>query len=96
MYNLLQYVHVNKNSFHTNSNFHTYETRNKNDFTISTHRIAFTNKSHIVLGLSLFNGLPKTLKEISHVKQFNKEVKTLLLNHSTYNLGEFTQKMSNF
>lgn len=94
IYNLLQYVFINKNSFNKNSHFHSYETRNRNDLTIPTHRLSCTNKSHLILGLSLFNKLPNNIKNISYLKHFNKEVKDLLLNLCIYNISEFTQNMT--
>ena len=69
-----------------NGNTHTYNTRTRNDIQIPNQRLELAKRKN--LGITLFNSLPNSLKELP-VKQFKIKLKNHLLANAYYNILDF-------
>ena len=72
-----------------NSNIHAHNTRRKMDIHIKLYNTDLCKRSVINMGTKLYNKLPGYIKEIDSYKTFKKKLKSLLLLHSFYSVGEF-------
>jgi len=76
-------------SLEQNYQVHQHNTRRKLDIHIKTQKTELYKKSIINMGTSVYNNLPKSLKEINDYKVFKKELKIFLLFQSFYSVEEF-------
>lgn len=88
--NCLKYVHCNKHKYLLNSEFHKYNTRNKNDLQIPLHRINKTQQGLDYWGAKLYNKIPSDLKTKCD-SAFTNGVKKLLLARAYYSLEEYLE-----
>lgn len=86
---LAVYIYNNKNSYCKNTDIHHCNTRNKNNFRIPFFRLDIGKSSPNCIGLKIFNVLPKEVKLCKSVTHFKRKLKSILLEHSLYTLGEF-------
>jgi hypothetical protein len=70
-----------------NSDFHTYNTRFKNNYHMPHRRLNFTNNSPFVRGVKFFNVLPESIKSLSGGR-FKNELKSWLIDLTPYSLEE--------
>lgn len=82
------YIHNNRNTFETNSNYHDHNTRTSDKIHLNCHRLTKTLNSLSHRGTILYNHLPQCIKTLSN-KKFKKEVKFILLTHMPMNIGEY-------
>ena len=59
------------------------------------HRLTKTSKAPHIMGIKLFNMLPKHLKSINSTHLFAKRLKTYLLERPYYTINEFYDEHSN-
>ena len=71
---------VFRNYFSFNSNVHSHNTRGKNDFHVLPIASNFGQKSAMHTGCKLWNELPDSIKSITLLNSFKKNVKIYLLN----------------
>ena len=69
--------------FPINSNYHSYDTRQKNQIHIDPYRLNIRRYTVNIFGPKLFNLLPKELIETKNYFVFKKEYKNLLLLNPT-------------
>lgn len=86
IYHCLLYVYENKKV--TNSNFHLYNTRLKNDLSITYHRLNRTQQSINHICLKLYNKLPNNMKLLC-LNAFKRVIKHILLQETFYHYSEF-------
>jgi hypothetical protein len=80
----------NRHHFETNSAIHNVNTRTKYDLHHPQSQLAAFQKGTYYAGIKVFNGLPASIKELSHnTKQFKLVLKNFLLRHSFYTLDEY-------
>ena len=88
---LLELVHVKRNEFSCNNDFHMYNTRNKNNFNIPAHHSSNFNKSPFVHGLRMYNALPDCYKHITDPNKFKRKIKGPLFEICPYGFNEINQ-----
>ena len=92
IFSLLMFVVKNKDSFKTNSNIHSFNTRFNHDLHIPVANLAVFQKGvwYEYSDTKVYNHLPPTLKELSHnVFKFKTALKIFLLGNSFYTLDEY-------
>jgi hypothetical protein len=72
-----------------NSNVHKYNTQRKLDIHIKLQKTEIYKKSVINMGTTIYNNLPKYLKETDNYKAFKMELKLFLLLQKFYSVEEF-------
>jgi hypothetical protein len=89
MFSLLMFVVKNKDSFKTNSDIHSFNTRSNRDLHIPTANLAVFQKGVWYYDIKVYNHLPPTLKQLSHdVLKFKTALKIFLLANSFYTLDK--------
>lgn len=89
VFEMALYVRSNINSFIKNTNFHKYNTRNKNDLCIPIHDLSTFERSPVYMGIKIYNYLPIVIKNVTSVGLFKTELLKFLQNNVFYNLNEF-------
>lgn len=95
IYEILNFVKSNINRFPTNSDNHSYNTRNKNNIFIEPFNTTLYKNSFMHTGLQLYNSLPNYLKEIPTHKKFKTRLYDILSKHCFYSVQEFTEICQN-
>jgi hypothetical protein len=72
-----------------NYDFHEYNTRSKYDLHTYSCNTSSLQKSVINMGVKLYKYLPLRIKKMDGLKQFRKEIKSILLNETFYTMEEF-------
>lgn len=88
IYNCLIFVKTDHHSFARNSEFHTYDTRNKNNLLIPHHRVTQTQQPINYLAIKLFNKLPNEIKSLPFSK-FKTTIKVILVKYAFYSVREY-------
>lgn len=89
LYKLLCYIYVNNDKINKNSNFHQYQTRNKDAYSLNKCFHSSYKKSPLYAGCYFFNILPEYLKNINSLNEFKHRLKKFLIENCFYNLSEF-------
>lgn len=93
IYKCLLYVKSNLESFEGLSDYHLYNTRNKNILSIPLHRTSTYKESLHYNCIILYNRLPSNIQDMA-VSKFKYTVKNLLLKNGYYSIDEFlTQEL---
>jgi hypothetical protein len=83
---------IKNNSYATNQNFHTINTRYNLDLHLPTCNLNLYQKEAYFSGIKLFNHLPQTLKRLSvDVKVFKPVLLRFLKQHYFYSVEEYFQ-----
>jgi len=83
----------NRNHFIPNSVYHDSNTRHRNDLHLPQATLAMYQKRVYYLGIKVFNGLPRALKDIScKPYKFKIALRKFLQTCSFYSLDEFFDK----
>jgi hypothetical protein len=84
------FVFKNKDSFKTNLDIHSFNTRPNHDLHIPIAILAVFQKGVWYSGIKVYNHLPPTLKQLSRdVLKFKMALKRFLLADSFYTLDEY-------
>ena len=89
IYETLNYVKSNLSNLSTNSDKHTYDTRNKNNLFIEPFNTTMYKNCFLQTGLLMYNKLPNYLKEITAPHKFKKELYSILSSNCFYSIQEF-------
>lgn len=89
VYNLLQYIFNNKNKLIRNGEFHSYDTRHRDDFHIPSHRLNLSHNSPLFHGIRLYNNLPHHIKTSENINIFKRKIKERLQLQCLYSVQEF-------
>ena len=89
IFEVSKFIYKNKSSFVLNSSYHSFNTRQKDNFCIPLTKYNVTKNAPHIQGLRIFNNLPSEIKSCRNVKQFLSGLKTFLLKHCFYNIQEF-------
>ena len=89
IYETLVCMKSNSNTFITNANVHSYNTRRKEDLYIVPCNTSLCKNNLNNLGLRLLNHLPQYIKEIPALCKFKITLKTFLFKHCFYSIDEF-------
>lgn len=84
----LLYVHGSGNRFQKHLSVHGHNTRFKDKYVPSLHRLEKTRNMHIYNSLKLYNKLPDSLTSL-HYNAFKKKIKSLLKENVFYSMDEF-------
>jgi hypothetical protein len=84
------FVVKNKDSFKTNSNIHSFNTRSNHDLHIPIANLAVFQKGVWYSAIKVYNTRPPTFKQLSHdVLKFKMALKLFLLANSFYTLDKY-------
>lgn len=72
-------------------NIHNYNTRNKNNFAIESHRTTLFTKQPSYAGKHFYNNIPQNIKNINDFKTFRNTLKEFLLDNPLYSIEEFQE-----
>lgn len=89
IYETLSFTKSNLNTFPTNADLHSHNTRNQNNIFISHCNTSFRKNTFIQIGIKMYNNLPQYMKEIPAVPKFRKELHKFLIQNSFYSVDEF-------
>ena len=93
IFSLLLFVVKNRNYFTQNNILYDNNTRHRSDFHLPQVTLAKYQKGVYYSGIKVFNGLPRTLKDISSKPdKFKIALRNFLETHSFYSLDEFFDK----
>lgn len=81
------YVKNNKDNFKRNSSFHDYGTRNRNQLAVMRHNTSAFERGPYHSCMSIFNKLPKTLREESRMHVFKKQLKLYFVEKCLYSFN---------
>jgi len=89
-YSLLMFVAKNRELFQDNANYHSFNTRHKNDLHLPSTHLKLFQKGILFSGAKVYNHLPLELKELAHdVKRFEPALRTFFLMNSFYSIEEY-------
>ena len=74
-----------------NYDFHEYNKRSKHDLHTQSCNTSSLQKSVLHMGVKLYKCLPLRIKKMDGIKQFRREVKSILLKETSHTLEEFLQ-----
>lgn len=74
--------------------YHSYNTRRRDDLNLPQHRLRKTEKTPIITGIKLYNLLPNELKTHQEVNKFCQHLKRYLLERPYYRVEEFVEENS--
>jgi len=95
IFSLSLFVVLNKGYFASNSVFHNFNTRHKNNLHLPQVSLTMHQKGVFFTGIKVFNALPRPIKDISNnPKKFKVALKRYLLAHSFYTVDEFFSKQT--
>lgn len=89
IFELCVYTYKNKENFLSNSNYHNFNTRNKNNIHLDFTNLTLKKRTPNFLGPNLFNKLPNEIKNSRTINIFKKQLKTYLAKKTIYSLSEF-------
>ena len=75
--------------FPSNSNTHSYNTRNKNELSILPMNSTLCRNNFVNTGLRIYNHLPQHLKKTFAVNKFKTGLFRFLLEHCFYSVQEY-------
>lgn len=88
IFNCLMYIKKNMNALETQSDIHTYSTRNQSLLRIPYHRLTITQKSIKYQGIKLYNSL-RLETRLLPLSTFKSKIKHFLISHSFYTVNDF-------
>ena len=84
----VMYINANRHALSANRDFHSYETRGRDDIRPDFCRLTRTQRGCWRVSVSLYNKLPPTWKDLSNC-MLRTRVKDFLLRHAYYSVQEF-------
>lgn len=88
IYELLVFVHQNRNLFDQYKSQHPYNTRNLHLYNYPIHNLTLLERSPYYMGIRLYNKIPIHFKSFSKSK-FKQSIKDLLMEKAYYSTEEF-------
>ena len=90
LHSLLIFVAKNRGLFQANANFHSVNTRYKDDLHLPSAHLKVFQRGVLFSGAKAYNHLPRRLKELSHnVKRFKPALRTFFQINSFYSIQEY-------
>jgi len=90
IFSLILFTIDNKHLFTHNNELHRYSTRNSANLHLPAVKLSKFHKGPFMLGITVFNHLPKYLKLLaSDMKCFKMSLKSFLCHHSFYTIKEY-------
>jgi len=90
LYSLLMFVAKNRDLFKANTNFHSIDTRHKNDLHLPSAQLKVFQRGVFFSGIKAYNHLPMNIKELScDMKRFKPALKAFFQINSFYSLEEY-------
>lgn len=92
LYETMVYIKTNLHTFSTNSEIHAYNTRIKENLSVTRCKTSLCTNNLNHMGTRMYNFLPHNLKEISALSTFKKALFRFLIDNSFYSLNEYFEK----
>jgi exonuclease III len=83
------FVHRHLNEFNSLNAKHSYNTRHGGNLSYDRHCLALYEKKARYMGVRIWNGLPRSLRQISSEVEFRRELKLFLLQNNFYSMNDF-------
>lgn len=96
LYKLLIFIFSNKHRYLKHSDYHSYNTRNKNALLYNKPNHSFYCKSPFIAGLHFYNLLPSDINTAVLLNTFKNKLKRLLIDGCFYNLTEFEKYLKSY
>uniref|UniRef100_A0A1B6LTV8 Reverse transcriptase domain-containing protein n=1 Tax=Graphocephala atropunctata TaxID=36148 RepID=A0A1B6LTV8_9HEMI len=93
IYQCILYAKQNCKSTLLLGNNHSYETRNRNNFMIPSHKLKFFEKKTSYVGIKCINRLPSVFKNVTNYDKFTNMLKSYMLSKPLYSVEEFFEQM---
>jgi len=78
------FVKKNPMYFETNGSYHTYATRGRNDLSVAGHSTSAFGRGQHHLCISIYNKLPRDLRDVERISIFKKRAKTYFVEKCFY------------
>lgn len=88
---LCVFVFLNRNDFARCGDYHNYNTRHKDDYTVVYNRLNVCGNAPCNMGPKLYNKLPDSIKNVNGVHNFKKDLKKYLIDKCIYSVNEFLE-----
>ena len=95
LFETIVYMKANLNTFSTNSDIHSYDTRHKNNVVINRCNTSLCQQYMDHMGTHMYNCLPLYLREIPALSSFKKALFKFLLDHCFYTVNEYFENTKN-
>ena len=89
LYETMVYIKTNLHTFSTNSEIHAYNTRIKENLSVTRCKTSLCTNNLYHMGTRMYNFLPHNLKEISALSIFKKALFRFLIDNSFYSINEY-------
>jgi len=89
VFQVIKYAKANSSVLKKHNDVHSHNTRNKDKFTIESHRTELFAKLPEQIGKKLLNSLPELIRKEHNINVFSNKLKALLINHPLYSVQEF-------
>lgn len=89
------YVKNNAHNFVKNSYYHTYNTRNKDSYSVPIHALTTFERSPVYMGTKVYNALPVSVRRTNTVSEFKRELMLFLKKNVFYTLDELYSHSAN-
>ena len=91
IFELCVFTYKNKHKFPINSNYHSFNTRNKDNIHLTFTSLSLKSHTPKLLGPKIYNKLPNYIKISTSIKSFKKNLKAFLVPLTIYSLTDFIQ-----
>uniref|UniRef100_A0A1B6M2N5 Reverse transcriptase domain-containing protein n=1 Tax=Graphocephala atropunctata TaxID=36148 RepID=A0A1B6M2N5_9HEMI len=89
IYQLIVHIKTNYNNLTKLGALHKYSTRGSNIIAFERHRLQFYTKKPSYAGIQFFNHLPSSIKHLTELRGFKKDLKEFMIQKAIYSIDEF-------
>ena len=89
IFELCLYTYKNKQKFIMNSQYHTFDTRNRDNIHVDFTSLSLKQNTPDIIGPKFFNKLPNEIKNSKSIKIFKKRLKLYLTPLTIYSISDF-------
>lgn len=89
IYEASLFVKNNLELFHRHNSIHNYDTRSADNIYINNFRLSLYKKSALYTCSTIYNMLPKSIKDVNNHTKFKRELRSFLCSNCFYTLKEF-------
>lgn len=91
IYKLCSRIHSERNRYRKRSDIHDHDTRNKGNLELVKQNREKYKKSPYYAGITIYNSLPSSLKDIVELRVFKNKLRSILCENAFYSVYDFGQ-----